>query len=85
LNVIIHHQWTGLFALHMNSQFQIPIYNNASSNNYNSNNEKIHCTLANSMINNFLDAPKIMDYENTVYSIALSQNFRRLGLFKDKH
>jgi hypothetical protein len=29
LNVTIHHQWATLFALHMNSKFQIPTYNNA--------------------------------------------------------
>jgi hypothetical protein len=29
LNVSIHHQWANLFTLHMNSNFQIPIYNNA--------------------------------------------------------
>jgi len=37
----------------------------------------------NSVIHNFLEAPKIMDYENTIY--ALSQHFHLLGLFKDKH
>jgi hypothetical protein len=37
------------------------------------------------MIHNFLDAPKIIDYENTIYSIAPSQKFHPLGLFKDKH
>jgi hypothetical protein len=37
------------------------------------------------MIHNFLEAPKIMDYENTIYFIALSQHFHPLGLFKDKH
>jgi hypothetical protein len=63
LNVTIHHQWASVFALHMNSKFQIPIYNNASSNNSNSNNEEIHCTPTNSMIHNFLDAPEIMDYK----------------------
>jgi hypothetical protein len=84
LNVIIHHQWACLFALHMNLEFQIPIYNNASFNNSNFKNEKIHCTPKNSMIHNFLDGPKIMDYENTIYFIAPSQNFHLLGLFKDK-
>jgi hypothetical protein len=37
------------------------------------------------MIHNFLHAPKIMDYENTIYYIAPSPNFHPLGLFKDKH
>jgi hypothetical protein len=37
------------------------------------------------MIHNFLDAPKIMDYENTIYSIAPSQNFQPLDLFKNEH
>jgi hypothetical protein len=34
------------------------------------------------MIYNFSDVPKIMDYENIIYSIAPSQNFHLLGLFK---
>jgi hypothetical protein len=37
------------------------------------------------MIHNFLDPPKIIDYENTIYSIAPSQDFHPLGLFKNKH
>ncbi len=51
-----------VFSLHMNSEFQIPIYNNASFDNFDSYNEKIHCTPIDSMIYNFLYAPKIMDY-----------------------
>jgi hypothetical protein len=39
LNVTIHHQWASLFALHMNLESQIP-YNNASFDNFDSNNEK---------------------------------------------
>jgi hypothetical protein len=53
--------------------------------NYDINNEKIHCTPTDSMIHKFLDAPKIMDYENIIYSIAPNQNFHPLGLFKNKH
>jgi hypothetical protein len=37
------------------------------------------------MIHNFLEAPKIMGYENTIYSITSSQHFHPLSLFKDKH
>jgi hypothetical protein len=80
LNVANHHQWAILFILHVNLEFQIPTYNNASSNN-----EEIHHTPIGSMIHNFLDALKIMDYENIIYYIASNQNFRRLGLFKYKH
>jgi hypothetical protein len=36
------------------------------------------------MIDNFLDVPKIMDYENIIFSIAPNQNFHLLGLFEDK-
>jgi hypothetical protein len=39
LNVNIYHQWASLFALHMNLKSQIPIYNNASSHNFNFDNE----------------------------------------------
>jgi hypothetical protein len=42
LNVTIHHQWASLFVLYMNSEFQIFIYNNASSDNFDFDNEKIH-------------------------------------------
>ncbi len=49
-----------LFILHINSKYQIPTYDNASFDNYNS---KIHCTLMDSMIDFFLNALKIMDYE----------------------
>jgi len=58
LNVTIHHQWASLFILNMNSKFQIPIYNNASFDNFDFDNERIHCTPTNSMIRYFLDAPK---------------------------
>ncbi len=44
LNVNIHHQWTSLFALHINSIFQFFI------DNSDSNNEEIHCTPIDSMI-----------------------------------
>jgi hypothetical protein len=37
------------------------------------------------MIHSFLDAPKIMECENTIYFIAPNQNCLPLGLFKDKH
>jgi hypothetical protein len=37
------------------------------------------------MVHNFLEVLKIMDYENTIYSITLSQHFHLLNLFKDKH
>jgi hypothetical protein len=69
----------------MNSKSQIPNYNNASSCNYDFDNEKIHYTLTYLAIHHFLDAPKIMDYENTIYSIAPNQDFHPLGLFKNKH
>jgi hypothetical protein len=75
LNVTIHHQCASLFILHMNLEFEIPIYNNASFNNSNSSNEEIHCIPINSMIHNFLNAPNIMDYENTIYFIAQVKTF----------
>jgi hypothetical protein len=74
-----------LFALHMNLEFQIPIYSNSSSDSFDFDNEEIHCTPTKSMIHSFLNAPKIMDYENTIYFIAPNQNFHPLGLFKDRH
>jgi hypothetical protein len=46
---------------------------------------QIHCTPTNSMIFNFLDVPKIINYENIIYFVAPSQSFHPLGLFKYKH
>jgi hypothetical protein len=45
----------------MNLEYQIPTYNNASFDNFDFDNEEIHCTSIDSMINHFLDVPKIMD------------------------
>jgi hypothetical protein len=42
-------------------------WNNASSKNFDFDNEKIHYTPIDSMIHNFLDAPKKKDYENIIY------------------
>ncbi len=81
MNVNIYHKWASLFTLHMNSKSQTPTYNNASFDNPNSNNEKIHCTSQDLMIHDFLNALKIMDYENTKHFIAPSQDFHPLGLF----
>jgi len=61
LNVTIHHQWASLFISHMNSKFQIPTYNNASSNHFDFNNEKMHYTPTYLMVHIFLNASKIMD------------------------
>jgi hypothetical protein len=32
-----------------------------------------------------IHAPKIMDYENTIYYITMNQDFHPSCLFKDKH
>jgi hypothetical protein len=37
------------------------------------------------MIHNFLEAPKIMDYDSIIYFIAANQHFHPLSLFKNKH
>jgi len=79
-NVAIYHQWVSLFILYVNSKFQIPIHNNASFNN-----EKIYYTLIDSMIHKFLNVPKIMNYDNIIYSIAPNKKFHLLNLFKYKH
>ncbi len=47
----------------------------------NSNGWKTHHTLKNSMVRNFWDIPKLMDYENAICYISLSQNFHPLRLF----
>jgi hypothetical protein len=59
----------------MNLESQIPIYNNASFDNFDSNNEKNTLHTNHSMIHNFLDVSKIMDYENIIYPIGPSQKY----------
>jgi hypothetical protein len=75
----------GQVFFHMNSEYQIFIYDNASSDKCDFDNKKKHCTPTNSMIHNFLDVPKIMNYENIIYFVAPNQNFHPLSLFKYKH
>jgi hypothetical protein len=67
--------------MHLESQF----FNSsaASYDNSNSNSEKLQFTPKDLMIHNLLEAPKIIDYENTIYCIAPSQHFHPLGLIKD--
>jgi hypothetical protein len=57
---------SSLFAFHINLEYQNFTYNNASSNNFDFDNEKIHYTSRNSMIHNLSNDLKIMDYENHV-------------------
>jgi hypothetical protein len=85
LNVTIHHQWANLFTLHVYIESQICNSSDASFDNLDFNNEKFHCTPIKLMIHNFLEPPKIIAYENIIYSIAPNQHFHLLGLFKDKH
>jgi hypothetical protein len=59
----------------MNLKFKILTYNNASSDNFDFENEEICCTPTYSMIHNFLDAKRIMDYGNSIYFIIANQNF----------
>jgi hypothetical protein len=66
----------------MNLKSQILTYNNISFDNFDFDNEKIYCTPTNLMIHDFLNASKVMDYENTIYSIAPSQNFHPLFYLK---
>jgi hypothetical protein len=68
----------------MDSQSQILNFYDASYDKSNSNNEELYCTPIDSMIHNFLESPKTMDYDNIMYIIAPSQHFHLLGLFKDK-
>jgi len=63
----------------MNSKSQIPTYNNASFDNFNFDNEKIHYTTTNLVIHYFLDVPKIMDYENIIYCIIEVKIFTLLN------
>jgi hypothetical protein len=64
-----------LFVLNINSKYQIPTYDNASFDNSNSNNEKIHYTPMDSMIDYFLNVLKIMDYKNIICYVVLVKIF----------
>jgi hypothetical protein len=85
LNVTIHHQRAIFFTLHMDLESQILNSSDASFDNVYSDSEKLHCTPIDLMIHNFLEAPKIMDYESIIYSITSSQHFHLLSLFLNKH
>ncbi len=69
----------------MDSKSQIFNFSAASFDKFDFNNSKFHCTPIHLMIHNFLEAPKLIDYENITYSIPPNQHFHPLGLFKDKH
>ncbi len=58
----------------MDKESQIFNCSDASSDTSNFDSE-LHCTLIDSMIHKLLEVPKIMDYENTIYSYAPSQHF----------
>jgi hypothetical protein len=81
LNVTIHHHWTSLFTLHVDLEYQNFNFCDASFDNFDFYNEKFHCTPINLMIHNFLEGPKLIDYENIIYYIAPNQHFHLLGLF----
>jgi hypothetical protein len=49
----MHHQWASLVILHMDLESQIFNYTRASSDNFDFNDEKIHCTPINLMIHYF--------------------------------
>jgi len=69
----------------MDSQSQILNFNDASYDNSNIDSEELYYTPIDSMIHNFLEASKILDYKNTTYFIAPSQHFHLLSLLKNKH
>jgi hypothetical protein len=81
MNVTIHYLWTIYFSLNINSNFETQNHDNSSFNNSNSENEEKNYMPIDSMIHNFLEAPKIMDYENTIYYIAPRKHFHPLSLF----
>jgi len=58
LNVTIHHQWENLFILHINSKFPTHICENSSSNSFDFDSEKKHCTSTYTLMHYFLDIPK---------------------------
>jgi len=87
LNVTINPQWSSLFSMHTTLCNQTNDQNISSFDDYDFKNEDhIICVPIKSMIQiYFLDASKIDDYENVVCSIAPSQDFHPLGLFRDNH
>jgi hypothetical protein len=71
--------------LNINSKFETQNHDNSSFDNFNSESEEKNYTPIDSMIHNFLEVLKIMDYDNTIYYIAPGKHFHPLSLFKDKH
>jgi len=81
-NMTIHPQLNNLFSMHTTLSNQTNDQKLLSSNDFNSKNENhVSCAPTDSMIHNFLNASKVNNYENIVYSIAPSQDFHLLGLF----
>ncbi len=75
LNITIHHQWTSFFDLHMNSKFKFLLIIINHLITLVTIIKKIHYTPPCSMIHNFLNVPKMMDYENTICFIAQIKKF----------
>jgi len=69
----------------MDLESQILNYSDTSFDNSHFDSEELHCTPADLMIHNFLEAPKIMDYENTYIFYCPNQHFHPLSLYKNKH
>jgi hypothetical protein len=85
LNVVMDLQWNNLFSMHTTLSNQTNDQNISSFDDFDFENENhVICAPTNSMIHNFLDACfKINDYKNVIYSIASSQDFHPLGLFRE--
>ena len=86
-NVLIRPQWISLFALHMQSSSNLDVStSNALEDNLNIDNfeEDTEDLPSETLVHNFLDSEKIYDFDNMI-SIAPSQEYSPVGIFKDKH
>jgi hypothetical protein len=84
-NVVIRPQWNSLFALHMQSSSNLDINMDIEDNsNVDNFEEDIENPPSETLVHNFLDSKKIYDFENLM-SIAPSQEYSPIGIFKDKN
>jgi hypothetical protein len=84
-NIVIRPQWNSLFALHMQSSSNLDVNMDIGDNSNEDNfEEDIENPPSETLVHNFLDSEKIYDFENLM-SIAPSQEYSSLGIFKDKN
>ena len=84
-NVSIRPQWNSLFVLHMQSTSNLDVHINIEDNpNEDNFEEECEDFPSETLVHNFLNSHKIYDFGSLI-SIAPSQEYSPLGIFKDKY